>query len=176
LTVTGSGTVVLSSPNTYMGGTIVSAGRLLVKTASALPDGGSLTVGAGGKSLFTPSSAGASGDPSETTAAAVTTNVVPSSAVLPAATAADVANPSTPGPTSQSPILPPAALRSPQPFPAVVVGMPAVDRLVGPSSAQRIAEDPASLGQAANSSDNSDQQRKKDVAILALDAAFAEYG
>jgi hypothetical protein len=31
------------------------------------------------------------------------------------------------------------------------------------------------LAQAANSSGNSDQQRKKDVAILAFDAVFAEY-
>ena len=37
-------------------------------------------------------------------------------------------------------------------------------------------EDLAWPGQAANSSDNSDQQRKKDVAILALDAVFAQYG
>ena len=32
------------------------------------------------------------------------------------------------------------------------------------------------LGQAANSSDSSNQQRKKEVAILALDAVLAEYG
>jgi len=35
---------------------------------------------------------------------------------------------------------------------------------------------PAWPGQSANSSDNSDQRHKKDVAILALEAVFAQYG
>jgi hypothetical protein len=38
------------------------------------------------------------------------------------------------------------------------------------------AGDLAWLGQVANSLDTSDQQRKTDVAILALDAVFAEFG
>ena len=53
---------------------------------------------------------------------------------------------------------------------------PAVDQAVWLSIAQRAAGDLAWLGRAANNSDNSDQQRKKDVAILALDAVFAQYG
>ena len=185
LIITGSGVVTLSGTDSYTGGTIVSAGKLLVKDASALPDGGSLTVGAGGTFIFAPSSAGASGDPSETTAAPGTTNVVASSPVLPAATAADVANHSTLGRNSQSPIVPPAALQPPQSFPAVALGIPAADRLVWSSMPSPPAPLPkgegsygdlAWLGQAANSSDNSDQQRKKDVAILALEAVFADYG
>jgi hypothetical protein len=49
-------------------------------------------------------------------------------------------------------------------------------RVVWSSTAKRAVGDLAWLEQAANNSDNSDQQRKKDVAILALDAVFAKYG
>jgi hypothetical protein len=41
--------------------------------------------------------------------------------------------------------------------------------------AKRVASDLAWPGQAASGSDNSDQQRKKNVAILALETVFAEY-
>ena len=41
---------------------------------------------------------------------------------------------------------------------------------------KRIAEDLARLGQAINYSDGSDQRHKKDVATLALNTVFAEYG
>ena len=56
------------------------------------------------------------------------------------------------------------------------LGTPAVNRLVGLSTAKKIAADLAWLGQAANGSDNWDQRHKKDVATVALDAVFAEYG
>ncbi len=52
ITKTGSGTLVLSGANTYGGGTTVLAGVLQVNSANALPDGGSLTVGAGGVFVF----------------------------------------------------------------------------------------------------------------------------
>jgi autotransporter-associated beta strand protein len=55
-------------------------------------------------------------------------------------------------------------------------GASTVHRLVRSSIARSAAGDLAWLWQAANSSDNWDQHRKKDVAILALDAVFAEYG
>jgi autotransporter-associated beta strand protein len=55
-------------------------------------------------------------------------------------------------------------------------GTPAADPFVGSSNAKRAAGALAWLGQAANSSDNLDQQRKKDVATLALEAVFAQYG
>jgi autotransporter-associated beta strand protein len=47
----GSGTLVLSGANSYIGGTTVSDGRLLVTASAALPDGTSLTVG--GAAAFT---------------------------------------------------------------------------------------------------------------------------
>jgi len=45
-----------------------------------------------------------------------------------------------------------------------------------PSTAKRIVWDPAWLGQAANSSDNSERRRSKDAASLALDSVFSQYG
>ena len=69
LIITGSGTVTLSGTNSYTGGTTVSAGTLLINAASALPAGGSLTVGAGGTFIFDPTSTGASSVTSATSAA-----------------------------------------------------------------------------------------------------------
>ncbi len=177
LIITGPGTVNLSGTNSYTGGTTVSDGILLIPAASALPDGTSLTVGAGGTFVFDPSATGASNITRTTTAAPVTTNAVSSSPVSSAATAANVVKSSTSGRTSQSPIVPPVALQPPQAIPAVALGTPAADGLVRSSiTKRRAAGDLAWLGQAANSSDTSDQQRKKEVTILALDAVFSQYG
>jgi hypothetical protein len=79
--------------------------------------------------------------------------------------------------------------------PASALGAHALDRVVWSSTAKSLFRDVlpsplgplpmgegkhlgdlAWLGQSTNSSDNSDQHRKKDVAILALDAVFAQYG
>ena len=47
LTTQGMGTVVLSGVGNYTGGTVVGGGTVIVTSAAALPDGSSLTVGAG---------------------------------------------------------------------------------------------------------------------------------
>jgi autotransporter-associated beta strand protein len=52
LTKTGSGTVTLSAANSYAGGTTVSAGTLVITNAAGLPAGTSLTIGAGGGTVF----------------------------------------------------------------------------------------------------------------------------
>ena len=52
-------TLLLSGTNTYTGGTTVDAGTLAITTASALADGSSLTVGAGGTFVFDPTVTGA---------------------------------------------------------------------------------------------------------------------
>jgi len=70
LIITGSGSVTLSGTNSYTGGTTVSAGTLLVNAASALPDGGSLTVDAGGTFIFDPSQSASSVSAAGFTAAA----------------------------------------------------------------------------------------------------------
>ena len=49
------GTVLLSGSNSYPGPTVVNAGTLVVTGMNALPDGTSLTVGAGATFLFDPS-------------------------------------------------------------------------------------------------------------------------
>ena len=55
---TGAGELILSGSNTYQGGTIVSAGTLAVTNHNALPNGSSLTVGAGAGQLFAAPEAG----------------------------------------------------------------------------------------------------------------------
>ena len=58
LSLTGSGTLILSGTNSYSGGTIVSDGTLVLTSNSAISDGTSLTVGAGATFIFDPSAAG----------------------------------------------------------------------------------------------------------------------
>ena len=58
LTKVGAGTLVLSGDNTYSGGTNVEAGTLIVNNSGAIPDGSSLTVGAGGAFIFDPTVSG----------------------------------------------------------------------------------------------------------------------
>ncbi|MGA2253351.1 MAG: autotransporter-associated beta strand repeat-containing protein [Thermoguttaceae bacterium] len=50
-----SGELILSGSDSYTGGTTVNAGTLVAAYAYALPDGTSLTVGAGGTFIFDPS-------------------------------------------------------------------------------------------------------------------------
>ncbi len=62
----GTGTLTLSGANKYSGGSAVLAGTLLITSASSLPSGGNLTVGAGGILDF---------DPSATATAALPTSI-----------------------------------------------------------------------------------------------------
>ena len=57
LALTGGGELVLAGTDTYSGGTTVEAGTLAIASNTALPDGSSLIVGAGGTFLFDPSAA-----------------------------------------------------------------------------------------------------------------------
>ena len=55
LTMNGSGgTLILSGSNNYGGGTYVDAGKLIVTSNNALPEGASLTVGVDATSFFGP--------------------------------------------------------------------------------------------------------------------------
>ena len=225
LTMNGAGgTLILSGKDSYNGGTNVDAGTLVVTSPSAIADGTSLIVGAGGTFIF---------DPSFTAAPSDTTTVAPlASSSRPAATAAAApggyplagAGPVTANAVSTNPALsvpqavgasasgslmtprlvsvsvsagdslvrssataatPPVALPRPVSVPGPhnnVFQKPfqtPQSRRLGPApatSSPRSAVDPAWLGQAASSSDNSDSQYKKDAAILALDSVFAQYG
>ncbi len=57
ITKIGSGTLTLSGINTYTGGTLVSAGTVVVTSPSALPQGSALTVGYSGAFVFGASAA-----------------------------------------------------------------------------------------------------------------------
>jgi len=59
MTLDGPGELILSGSNTYSGGTVVNSGNLIVTSSYSVPDGGSLTVGAGGTLIFDPSMAAA---------------------------------------------------------------------------------------------------------------------
>jgi len=59
ITKLGDGVLVLAGSDSYSGGTIVDDGTLYVTSSNALPDGTSLTVGAGGTLIFNPSQAAA---------------------------------------------------------------------------------------------------------------------
>ncbi len=52
ISLTDAGTLVLSGTNTYGGGTIVEAGRMVVNSPTALPPGGSLSVGPDADFMF----------------------------------------------------------------------------------------------------------------------------
>ena len=52
LVLSGGGQLTLSGTNTYTGGTVVDQGTLIVTNANGLPDGGSLTIGAGATLIF----------------------------------------------------------------------------------------------------------------------------
>ena len=216
LTMNGvGGTLILSGKDSYTGGTNVDAGTLVVTSPSAIADGTSLTIGAGGTFIFDPSSsdstavsdatfAATSSDTSALTAAPLAANVVfagplqfaPTAVARPASgSAASAASASVSNSAADSPVLSSATAATPavalplpasapgprtekpgKLVPAGALGTPVANRLVWSSIATKAACDFAWLGQTANHSDNSDQRRKKDVAILALNAVFAQYG
>ena len=167
LTLSGGGNLTLTGPNTYLGGTIVAAGTLRIKSASALAAGGSLTVDAGGIFIF---------DPSITASTAAATLPDDTPVATPGSVSAfDLAgdSPAQSSASAAVALRPPVSPRNPQSrglrnsVPAGPRGMPAAERLAG---------DLAWLGPPAGSADSSDQRHKADVAIPALDAVFAQYG
>ena len=50
----GTGQLILGGTNSFTGGTYIDPGTLIVNNSSAIPDGTSLTVGAGGVFIFDP--------------------------------------------------------------------------------------------------------------------------
>jgi autotransporter-associated beta strand protein len=141
VTLSGSGSLVLSGSNSYTGGTTVDGGTLILTNPSAIAANTSLTIGAGGILIF---------DPSYVAAPIEATNNLTDS-VLARGLGTSAAN-----------RVVWSAMRSP----------PAPLRI----GEGRYVRDLAWLGQSANSSDNSDEQRKKDATIRALDAVLAQYG
>ncbi len=173
LVITGSHAVMLSCANTYTGPTIVSAGTLLMNVVDGVPGCGSLAIGPGGTFIFDPSAGGTtiatSGDTSAKNTAAVATGAAFSSAVLLPPSTAGVSHC---GRVARLPVAWP--LRLPHAAPRTahrVAPLPS-----GAGTSPRIAGDLVWAGQAALTSDSSDQHPKKDATILALEAVFAQYG
>ncbi len=204
LTINGpGGTVVLTNMNTYSGGTQVSAGTLVVSGASAIAADTSLMIGAGGAFIFDPSNtAGPDDTAAATTAAAVaavaaaanvaalpvsgTTSAAPATIVVPTASAslsasADDSSLRSSASVATPPVAAPrqASLRGSQTNsvqgPRATLQDKRIGLVLGPNS-PTIAADLAWLQAAASSSDSSDLRLKKDAAIQALDAVFAQYG
>ena len=206
LTKTGAGIVTLSGTSGYTGGTKVLAGTLLVTDPSALPGETSLTIGAGGTFIFDPMSSAASTVSNDTSAAMSSAAIAPTAVPISTNLASSRLVLSAPGgddASVSSSVVPPRGTRysgsGPVSVPAGVLGTPAGVRVVWPSIAEkplqacatarnkpleavlepsvtRIVGDPAWLGKSANSSNDSGPRHKKDVAILALEAVFAQYG
>jgi autotransporter-associated beta strand protein len=57
MTMNGSGTLILSGTNAYTGGTFVNSGTMIQTSRLSLPEGSSLTIGAGGTFIYDPSQA-----------------------------------------------------------------------------------------------------------------------
>jgi ELWxxDGT repeat protein/autotransporter-associated beta strand protein len=174
-------TVVLAGVNTYWGDTAVAGGTLTVATAAAIPDGTSLTIGAGAALIFDPStvtgSAATLAASGATFAAApgnAITAAIDSNAAMPesstfAAIETTVAVPrlaSDPGPQKKG------ARRS---IPTDILHAAPANRLVEMKIARRVAADPTLLRGAANELDASEPDRMREIRILALDTVFAQF-
>ena len=194
-----SDTVTLSGTNTYVGGTVVNAGTLVISTASALPAGTSLTVGAGGVFVFNPSQAGSSSSaagvaapaPDAAAASAVSTAMVAAS--TPANVAFTIPEPST---TTVCDVVQQVAvvasplsthLRTDAPAPAAAmasVTSDAVfksyrslsDRSVLPADDVQSARPWAWLAAIETSWNSAGQNQKTNSAVAALDEVLARFG
>ena len=192
LIVDNQGTVVLSGPNTYTGGTIVSEGTLVLANSSAIAPNMSLTIGADAAGIFGSSvimtsdatiamSSASSVATASNTSVATASPLAATAAALPsvalrAPTAGVVVNPGPAVRKVPSPIGPPVALPPRRSAASTPLGIPAESPVVGSSVAERIVGDLAWLGPAASSWNSSDPQHRKAVSIQALETVFAQYG
>ncbi len=197
---TGSGSVSLSGTSTFMGGTTVLSGTLIVVTVSALPDASNLTVGANTAALFASSASGSSAAAaipiveSSKSAKVVSATTADSSGGLPAtvtaapssvpqclsgfdASAVVIAKSRSALSAVASALL---ASRTSKPNPSTSAnasrmqspGPQAVDAVV----AQGRAGNSAWLAAALDSSWSDNQGSTRDRLLHALDAVFANYG
>ena len=160
---------------------MVAAGTLIVTQSSAIAANTSLTVGAGGVLIFSPSSGGtlspvvAVATPATASSADTTTASTATSGVTSVETAAVATN------VVWSSV---ATFAAPM---AGVLDARAADQIAGSSMPSRHTallqsrdvsreREWAWLGQSTSSFDNSDQGNKKDIAIQALETVFAQYG
>ncbi len=167
LTVGNLGTVVLSGANGYTGGTTVSSGTLIINNVSAIAAYSDLTIGATASQIF------ASPAPiAAVTVASVTVKMADASAGS-ATTGSSIATVRSAATVAESQGAASLVGSTPRAADIVYSRHAAFDAT---SAAGRIAVDLAWLRQAGNSSDDSDQDRRKDTAILALETVLAQCG
>jgi autotransporter-associated beta strand protein len=191
-----SGTVTLSGTNTYAGPTVVKAGTLVATSSSALPDGTSLTVGAGGGFAFDPSQA--AGGPavgsaapaavSETSTPMVAAGAVANEAVvapanstlLPAISAA-LSNPvktsfvfTTPS-TIMGSWRPRDVMATASSTTTAYAAVPQVSAVASPSGAHFRTDAPARAASAAIATNTSSLATPARVSSVARDAVFTSY-
>ncbi len=193
-----AGTLVVTTPSAIAANTslTVGAGGTFIFDPSASAGSNDTTTVSNDASAATTSETSAtSAVPSSASPASSSPVVVtPGHPVLwVAAVVSASGSVATPGPASvsdlagDSPVALPLQASAPgsQPSnpnkfaPVGALGTSAADQVMSSSIAEEAAGDSAWLGQAANDSgsqDGSDPLREKDVAIVALDAAFAQYG
>jgi autotransporter-associated beta strand protein len=158
LTVNGQGTVLLSGPNSYSGGTVVLSGKLVVTNPSSLLDGSSLTVG----NWMAP--AGVVPAPIAKAATAV---VSASPAASAASSPASMTTPQWPRATSASGSVGPSMAAS-----RLAIGRRAADSVM----AGRTSAANSQRGAAITSSWPHIPTDNDDRAVRALDAVLARFG
>jgi len=195
------GTVVLSGVDSYTGGTIVNDGTLIVANASALPNGTSLTVGAGGIFVFGPSQTASSVSAAGLAAPAAGTSAV-SKASTPIVTAsARVEVPVTASPLSivspflgkqvknppYVPVTAPVAKAAPTPATPPTMSRASIDAVfathrsafdqtVPPADIVQPAFPWACLAALETSWNTADYNQKTDSNVEALDKVLARFG
>ena len=196
ITLSGEGTLILCGANSYSGGTVVAGGVLAVTSASALPNGGSLIVGAGAADTFAGATSAA--DQASALAAGQSDAAISTATTAPATTTADAkiaappASPlaaaavtvsltTAPSPISslvgnpvrvESKISGPSAVTAPS-LPAPGVTAKAHDAVLQAWTVRPSARDPAWLAAAYDGSDQS--QPEEDSSIAAWDEAIIRY-
>jgi RHS repeat-associated protein len=189
LTKDTGGTVTLSGANSYAGGTVVNAGTLIATSASALPNGSSLTIGAGAGSLFAASPA-VSSPPGAGLAAVAPDMAATSETSTPIVIASTPAGTSVPAPAAStlSMVLErqvenlsygprPAALSRAAIDAVFASHRPALDQAAAPARSTGSAGAWAWwLAANGSSGDSSGQNQQTEAKIAALDRVLAQYG
>jgi len=186
LIITGSGTVALSGTNSYTGGTTVSSGTLLINAASALPDGTSLTIGAGGTFVFDPSqsasnvsSAGLAVSTQSTAAASETaTPIVAANVFANAPVTAPVVPTLSPFVQRQVENLSygPATMSATTIDAVFASHRSALDQALSPADHAQSARPWAWLAAMESSGNSSEQNQTTNSAVAALDKLLARFG
>ena len=180
ITKSGLGTLILSGANTYQGATVVAGGVLDVTSPSALPDGGSLIVGADAGSIFGASQAASGLSSAGNAAAGVVADTAVPAAVVPAVfpfVHGQVENLAD-GPVAAhvAKNVPAAAVSSAASDAVFASQRSALDPTVSPADHSQPARPWAWLAVIESSRNSSVQNETTDFTVAALDKVLARFG